>query len=503
MELYIEEYKNYNNKYLKNIEKYINIHNKYLENINFKNVNDIDNQTNISIIISNKEGYVKYRNSDVFDNIIHLHIDCNHILTIFPKYLKTLIFGDKMISKISNIPDTVEYIKFGKLYNRVIEKYPNNLKYLVFGKHYNQKINELPPNLKCLVFGDNYNQIIDTFPQNLRYLLFGENYNQPIKYFPSNLKIIIFLNTLHIYPLPKLPQSLKYIRFGFYSVSIFPKINNLPIKIIYLHHHILDYLHHHILEYEQIKFPNTLKHILLRDSHIEEINLYNTQLKYMLFNNISNNKFNKIPHTVKYLTIESCDLKTLPELIQTRLIYFKFTNNSGDNLIPLLPNSLKYFTYYSWNHCPDLLNTKLRYINIQLYCETHILPKLPATIKYIVFDKQTTHKNIFKLNNEYNRLRKLKTISLNMCNINLSLFPSLKTIILKHHSIWQLIEMSKFKNNCFTIREKNAFRYEKYYSIIKKNLKPFMKYIIYNNQCFIPDEIYNYIYFNYNFTYNN
>ncbi len=56
--------------------------------------------------------------------------------------------------------------------------------------------------------------------------------------------------------------------------------------------------------------------------------------------------------------------------------------------------------------------------------------------------------------------------------------------------------INKYKNNIFDIMEiNNAYK-------IDKNLNPFLKYMLYNN-IYIPFEIYNYIYLNYNFTYNN
>ncbi len=62
---------------------------------------------------------------------------------------------------------------------------------IYFGNNFNQLINNLPNSLEYIKFGDyHFNQSIDNLPNNIREIYLGENYKVPINIFPKKLEKI-------------------------------------------------------------------------------------------------------------------------------------------------------------------------------------------------------------------------------------------------------------------------------------------------------------------------
>jgi len=150
------------------------------------------------------------------------------------KYLEVLIFGIFFNYPVDNfLPDSLNFLKFGKEYNLSVDKLPLNLKHLEFGEQFNKNVDKLPPNLEYLKFGENFNKNIDSLPKKLKSLILGFLFNTKIKFLPISLehleinsyyfnKSIDFLNN---------NVNLKYLKLG---PSFNHTINNLPDSIEYL-----------------------------------------------------------------------------------------------------------------------------------------------------------------------------------------------------------------------------------------------------------------------------
>lgn len=114
--------------------------------------------------------------------------------------LKYLIFGD--ITKKINysyfnnnidgvLPESIEYLVLGGVFDNDINKLPKNLTHLYLSDTFNKNIDNLPKKLKCLMIGNSFDKNIDILPDNLEYLIIGNSFNQHINNLPKNLKILI------------------------------------------------------------------------------------------------------------------------------------------------------------------------------------------------------------------------------------------------------------------------------------------------------------------------
>ncbi len=134
-------------------------------------------------------------------------------LPVLPKNLKILHFGDCYNLSIlpNDLPNSIEYIKFGFEYNRpfvyrdyenpenVVSILPSNLKTLVLGNSFTQLIGkEAFSNcrvLESISFGFHYNQTFyqNTFPDSLKTLELGFLYKRPFEknVFPISLNELV------------------------------------------------------------------------------------------------------------------------------------------------------------------------------------------------------------------------------------------------------------------------------------------------------------------------
>ncbi len=235
----------------------------------------------------------------------------------------------------------------------------------------------------------------------------------------------------------------------------------------------------------------------------KDMNTFN-KIKSVSFGYDFNEKINIFPKSAISIRFEFYYNQPLPSLQNTNIKKIIFGNYYEQPLQSLLNTNIEIIIFgRDYNQpLPPLQNTKIKYIKFGvLYNQT--LPSLQNTnIKKIVFG--------FYYNQPLPDLQyaKIKAIIFGIWD---SAKPILKTSFLyspfshkiKNATYLQKIiikkesyNIKKYKNQIFNIMEtRNAY-------IIKKILTPYLKYIIYNN-IYIPVEIYNYIYFNYNFTYAN
>lgn len=68
---------------------------------------------------------------------------------------------------------------------------PNSLEYIKFGHNFSQSVDYLPSSLIEIIFGDNFNYTIDNLPSNITYIELGNNFKHPINSLPITLKKLV------------------------------------------------------------------------------------------------------------------------------------------------------------------------------------------------------------------------------------------------------------------------------------------------------------------------
>ncbi len=233
--------------------------------------------------------------------------------------------------------------------------------------------------------------------------------------------------------------------------------------------------------------PSTIECILLENEYNEELpKLKHINLKCLKLGYRYDKKLPLLPRSIKYIKI-SCDYcHVLPKLKRTKLRYLYIKNTSHYNKeFPILPKSIRKLKLNDFFNCaenkfPDLMHTKIKSLTVGFlfeYCGNiaELFPPSLKTLKLGVFDKY--NKSLFSPFKKY--------------TLNGALY--LKTILINKQSI----KINKYNNQIYDVKD---IGYNAY--LIKKNLQPYMFYMCYNN-IKISYDIYDYIYKNFNFTYNN
>lgn len=99
---------------------------------------------------------------------VHFNLQIDKIK--FPSTLKYIEFGNYFNSTISNLPDSVEYIKLGNHHKEPIEQYPANLKQIVYGKKFKHSISNLPDSVEKITITSKYDKEITKLPKSLKVL---------------------------------------------------------------------------------------------------------------------------------------------------------------------------------------------------------------------------------------------------------------------------------------------------------------------------------------------
>eukprot|EP01112_Ceratiomyxa_fruticulosa_P011471 TRINITY_DN310_c0_g1_i1.p1 TRINITY_DN310_c0_g1~~TRINITY_DN310_c0_g1_i1.p1 ORF type:complete len:412 (-),score=52.07 TRINITY_DN310_c0_g1_i1:290-1525(-) len=170
-----------------------------------------------------------------------------------PPGLTHLSMGYCFNSPLSNLPHTLQYLKFDFMFNKTVSFPPNlihlefdyfynqsvdglhsltSLTHLIFGGNFNMPINKLPQSLLFLKLGDEFDYPLSDLPRNLEHLHFGESFNEPLSDLPLKLTHIKF-NYRFNQAVSKhnLPSSLTHIEFG---ISFNKNVDNLPQNITHI-----------------------------------------------------------------------------------------------------------------------------------------------------------------------------------------------------------------------------------------------------------------------------
>ncbi len=329
---------------------------------------------------------------------------------------------------------------------------------------------------------------------NLKELVLKGNILNYIR-LPPRLKKLNISHCAYHYDLPYLPNSLRalILPFGYDR-----EINGLPPRLKKLDMSFCNY------DYDLPYLPNSLRALILPFGYDREINGLPTSLKYICFeinynpplpifpdsvrtivfyrvtHENNNIEYMQIPLKLKKLYLGFNIISGLPELGNTRIKTLYLGGDLNKKIIKLPETLRSFYLGHTYSHALPDLPSGLRRLHLPGNLIT--LPPLSPSLKYIrfghIYSRRLFGKDRLRLNGKY--------------KLNSEELPYIKNIkIIKEH-----IDIWKYKNLIFNIKE------DEYDYVIRKNLTPYMKYMIYNSK-FIPYEIYNYIYFNYNFIYNN
>ena len=204
----------------------------------------------------------------------------NGFVPKLPSGILKIVFGNNFnyIINQTNLPDSLEYLRFGGLFNQIVDDLPLSLTSLQFGSDFNQSVQNLPPNLKILRFGTDFNQNIDNLPCGLKIIFFGQKFNNSVD---------------------SLPESLIWIKF---SYEFNQSVNNLPVNLLYVEFG---------CKFNQsiCSLPNSIKKLIFSNS--SEYNIIHEKLPSRL-------EYLKLPRNyLKYN--RDIDEYLLPEQIPTTL----------------------------------------------------------------------------------------------------------------------------------------------------------------------------------------
>jgi hypothetical protein len=163
------------------------------------------------------------------------HIEClefsvanfNYNLASFPKNMKKLVIcADNILSKIDNVPNSLENLKIQcSTFKDVLMLDNCNLQSLtIYSNSFNHPLSCLPATLKELIISCQlFNKEINNLPSGLEYLkLSSKFYNQKMDNLPPHLTKLI-LEEMEIFrmPLDNLPESIEILDldFGYERIS--------------------------------------------------------------------------------------------------------------------------------------------------------------------------------------------------------------------------------------------------------------------------------------------
>jgi hypothetical protein len=284
-----------------------------------------------------------------------LDLCCNQITKIenLPNYLQTLLLECNQITKIENLPNFLHELWLGSNKITKIENLPVLLQKLY--SHNNNKITKienLPVLLQILVLS--YNQInkIENLPNGLQVLHLHNSQITKIENLPSSVQEL-YLSNNKIIKIENLPSSVQEL---YLSNNRITKIENLPssVQILYLSHNQitkianlpssvqnLDLRHNQITKIENL--PNSLQELKLDKNKIIKMeNLPNSLQKlHLLGNKIT--KIENLPNILKFLDIDTNLITELPLyfLELGHPITFYYRNNPIENIHPLIERWLE------------------------------------------------------------------------------------------------------------------------------------------------------------------
>lgn len=129
-----------------------------------------------------------------------------------PEGIEELNLGYVFNKPIDNLPSTIKKIKFGKDFNQLIDKLPQNVQKIKFEYKgvFNQPIDNLPSNLEFLELSTSFNHPLQKLPNSLKYLRIGREFDQELDNLPDSIEKLVLPNS-YLREIKKFPMNLKQI----------------------------------------------------------------------------------------------------------------------------------------------------------------------------------------------------------------------------------------------------------------------------------------------------
>lgn len=344
-------------------------------------------------IISNGKYYIirngiKYLINDWIETnqietlTINFNLKKNNFFENIPSRIKVLRLMNTFNYPIDNLPDSIIQLEISGKFNHTINRLPNNLTHLIFNSHaHNDMQNEItnfPPNLINLQLPDNKINI-DNLPQNLIHLNVGCSVDSLDK-LPEKITHLTIRSNC---PVDNLPESVKYLEFGYnfnQPVDNLPRnivkltfggrfnqqVNNLPYGLVDLEFGL--YFNQSI-----DNLPCNVKTLKLGNGFKKEITSLPVKLEYISFDSCYLHKLDALPDTIKVIELNIAEYGWSYEIddylnpdgqLNQLLPRTKYDNNSKFHPIYWKPNLEKII----FNGTPD------EPVEIKLNFEDMILP---------------------------------------------------------------------------------------------------------------------------------
>jgi hypothetical protein len=293
-------------------------------------------------------------------NLTHLTFDCfsfeysdNEYFNNLPDSLTHITTCRSFSAYITRWPKSLKYLTLNnseKIYcmDHFLKYLPNSLTHLTFGHYFDREIKILPNSLTHLTFGEDFNCKIMNLPNSLTHLTFGRDVYSEIKNFPNSLTHLTFGRDVYCddyREIKNLPNSLTHLTFG---RNVFSEIKNLPNS--------LTHLTFGKYVYSEIKnLPNSLTHLTFGRDFNKSIKTLPNPLSFDLIHKLQKNNWNKninntqenfiiyLPNSLTHLTFGekfNSEVNNLPNSL-THLTFGEKFNCEVNNL----PNSLTHLTF--------------------------------------------------------------------------------------------------------------------------------------------------------------
>ena len=277
--------------------------------------------------------------------IVGKFLGFNKIISNLPDTIKYIKLPDRFNGNISSLSSTITHIIFGKNFDSNIDCLPEQIEYLYLGEKFSKPVENVSCCLKKLIFDTNsdFNHNLDNLPNFLEYLILPWNYSQPLDNLP-NFLVYLELPNKYTYCLNNLSDSIEKIIF--YSCDKIKKIINNKFTVPTVPKYISDLSTY--LDKSQhidkifVKLPKNLK--LLDLTYFEKLNLYSELLE--LNTNNLNSQYKK------EIINQNLPLNNLPKNLRV----IKFPSNYTQIQIEKIPqNIVKIWLSNTFNSSVDKL----------------------------------------------------------------------------------------------------------------------------------------------------
>lgn len=243
---------------------------------------------------------------------INFNLKKTNFFENIPSRIKVLRLMNTFNYPIDNLPDSVIQLEISGKFNHPIKKLPNNLTHLIFNSHIQNnmhcEITSFPPNLINLQLPDSKINL-DNLPPNLIHLNVGCSVDSLDK-LPEKITHLTIRSNC---PVNNLPESVKYLEFGYnfnQPVDNLPRnivkitfggrfnqqVNNLPANLIDLEFGL--YFNQPI-----DNLPSNLKTLKLGNGFRKEITSLPNTLEYISFDSCYLKKLDALPDTIKVIEL--------------------------------------------------------------------------------------------------------------------------------------------------------------------------------------------------------